>query len=175
MWRWIKARTTYFALRVTIAALPVMATIDMFVISNYERFIADPLQVRGISLSMQVRTLYVIGAFRILLDLPLSLWNLVGFVPWLANAVFCKLSFLDPKPGEEISRNVGKLIVPLILGRCWLYFMFFMLIGVSLRTHLFYAATLWIILTCIIVTTSCDPKPPRPKRLRVLVHSTEGV
>lgn len=174
MWQWIKIRMQNFTLRAAIAVLPALVRVDMFVVSRYERFIADPLQVRGVSLAMQVRILYVIGAFAVLLDPPLSLWNLIGFIPWLANGFFGRFSFLDPPPGEEGTRNIVKVLLPMILIRSSLYVTACFLILTIFLSHPFFPAGIWLILTAIMVTTACDTKPPRPKRVKILIHATEG-
>lgn len=167
MWERIKLLTLLVAVRVVTATLPAMASADSFLVDYYERFVADPLQVRGISLSMQLRGLYGLGALFLLFSPPLSLWNLPGFVLWFANAVFLDLNFLEPPVTEEICRNPTKVMLILILLRCFVYWigLLSMIVGIYFP----------LLLTPILLTTACDAKPPRPKRLTRLVSATEGV
>lgn len=119
------------------------------------------------SLATQLRGLYIIGALAFLFRQPFSWLNFPAFVWWAALGWFSKFSHLDPKPGEEICRNIMKVDIFFILLRSAIYWI--------VPTSLLIGEYVTILLAGIFVTMSCEPKPPRPKHLTRLVSVTEGV
>lgn len=167
MWERIKMRVKVWGATAMVVLVICAGRIDNFVIATYEKFVGDPLQTRGISLALQTRGLYTAGAFYMLFSPPLSMWNLVGFVLWLSNAVYLRLGFLEPPPSDVTQRNVTRVIFPFIAMRCSIYFFGLTTAIVHMYIGLF--------LVLIVVVSACDPKPPRPKRLRILVPASEGI
>ncbi len=154
--------------RILLRMLPAMLIVDVFVIRNWERFIADPLQERGVSLGMQLRSIYVVGAFMLLLSQPFSWWNFPGFFWWLYLGVFSAFDGLDQPPTDgQIYRNFAKINL-FLLGLRWTMYCLCVVAAV------FRTGGFLFLLLAILLTTACDVKPRRPKRLKRLVTTTEG-
>lgn len=168
MWPRFKLWMLSVSLRVAVVIVPGLIIADAFIIRNYERFVADPLQVRGISLAWQMKGIYIGGAFCFLFARPLSLFNFFPFIIWLTTGVFTRFSALELDPREELQRNAAKIIIWLVLIRWVIYWLAIFVIMASGYFR-------FLLVVAIIVTLSCDPKPPRPKRLKRLVHATEGI
>lgn len=168
---WLRVKIVF--LRALVSVLPILAKIDGFVIDRYQRFIGDPLQFRGFSLGMQVRTYYVIAAVGSLFvgwsnivvggAVWLRLMSFLPFILWMARAFYDDLSHLEPKHGGVVN---GCRFYPYIFFRfLTLYMMLIMLlIGVWY----------WIFILLAQIATACDPKSPRPRHVKALKLAMES-
>lgn len=159
--------------RLGIWAFPVLFTVDSFILRNYERFIAAPLQTRGVNLRRQVQAIWILGAFYNLFNPPLSLRNLPGFVIWMANAFFMVPEYLAQEPTEDLCRNPNKVLIVFVFLRWAIYWI--PVGGLLVIRYSVYPCVFGVLMSAIVLTMSCDPKPPRPKRVKSLVLATEGV
>jgi hypothetical protein len=148
---------------------------DIRIIIAYERFVGDPLQHRGISLNTQRRSMFVVLAACTMFPVFYWPWQTVCSAVWVYRAFFSILPDLEPPPSDEITMNRRKVLLNCFIGRtinylislCWV-------IPVMFATRL----DLILFLFCFSlydVVAACDPKPPAPKRIKVLVAAHDAV
>ncbi len=159
-------RLKLIGLRAEFFVLTAFLLADIFLVDHYERFAGDPLQVRGFSLAMQVRTWLAIGAVRVLFQQNLSLVSFLPFLIFATLVCFQNTAYLEPRPEETGYRNIRRFAVVFVLGRCMLY----------LITILLAARGSWLLVPVVFaaLADACDPKPPRPRRVRALILVKEG-
>lgn len=166
MWGRVKLWAFRGVARVFIVLLPPAYFIDAFLVNTYERFVGDPLQLRGFDLVRQVRTLLGLAGIGALFAQPYSWLNLFPAIIWMARSFFESHSYLEPGPSDSPTRNWRRVSCWMVMARWGIYFM-----GASVAAL---GGWYWIFIVLAELAAACDPKPPRPRRVRVLVAQTEG-
>lgn len=151
-------------------------TIDVFLIENYERFIGDPLQKRGISLNTQRRTAFLVLAVTSFF--PIHAWiQALSSAYWLYLAFFSVLPDLDPPPDDVLTINKRKITLRHFMGRMVNYTLSVFLLAALIVSADFQVDLLLFNVAFLLypVIEACDPKPPAPKRIKVLKPAMDSV
>lgn len=158
IWRYFQ----FYFLTALVCVIKSVAFIDASITGAYQRFVVDPLQFRGFSLKMQVRVCYGIASVLALFDPPIRWVNLILAVMWMVQAFFLPLRHLDEVRGEAIGRN--PLAGDIFSGMLRLIMIFMAISEVALFHRMF-----WFFLLAAWLGSSCDPKPRKPQRIKVLI------
>lgn len=166
MWARIKCWSEAAAVWIFLRAFPWMLVVDNFMINTYQRFVADPLQIRGFRLSWQVRALLAMGGLTFAFHWPFTWWNLPAGIIWIARAFFAPLAHLTEQ--DSPVHNAYRVMIPLIIMRVWLLWMVVLMI---VTTHMYP----FVFFLAAEYAEACDIKPPQPKRLKKLVSLGAGL
>ncbi len=139
----------------------VVVAADGFTIDCYQRFVGDPLQIRGIGLGTQIRSLFAIVAILALFVPAINVYNVLNFALWMFMAFFDDYPELECRTGENPARNPRRFLPTFIGMRMFTWFA----AAVMYSMGMWY----WIFVVAARIAEACDPKPRRPKRVSVLV------
>lgn len=156
--------------RVSLAVLGAIILADQHSISAYERFIGDPLQARGFGLDRQMRVAIAAATISYLFMPP---WNAswwvfaVRIIPscyWVHLLIFGDFDYLKPRPEDDLPvMNWRRADFYGFSLRVVFFLLMFLLERAPGILPFLFFTWLHLIIAC------CQPKPPKPKRLRVLV------
>lgn len=149
---------------------------DEWLIESYQQFVADPLQLRGVSLVVQFRFWNAATAAEMIAALVDRLsqgpdewpWTLIycpGIAVFVSGAIFADQDRL--KPSETPSLNLLRVLVPaMILRIFWSLAVASAAYNEVVRSNLTNLFTfMWFATFFLsVLSDSCQPKFPRPRR-----------